>query len=85
MSDRIVSLTGAPVVDARQPRADVIGRLEELLELARAGEIQAMGYALLHGDRLTSWNAVGVLDATHSLVGACYQLANHVSAEAAKR
>lgn len=67
-----------------EPRETVIEELEELLEKARAGEIQGFCYAAEHRDRLTSYGYSGIVGGSHAMVGACYQLLHTISARTAE-
>lgn len=70
----VVSLHGGDVPQTAQPRQTVITALEELLERAKAGEVQAVGYAALHADGLTSWCWSGIVGGSHGLIGAAAML-----------
>lgn len=75
----IVALYGGEVIAAAEPRDHVIEMLEQLLDEARSGKIQAVGVVVLESDRLTRWDAAGLTGSTHSLIGAAFQLLRHLS------
>lgn len=68
----VVGLNGAPVPRAGEPRPEVVERLERLLEMARSGEIQGVGAAVLYRDDSTQVFAVGL--ATRGMLGAVTML-----------
>jgi hypothetical protein len=54
----VVSLSGAPAMEAGEPDPNLIGELERLLELARSGEAQGIVGAFLYRDGTSaSFNA----------------------------
>ncbi len=55
----VKALFGNEVPQAREPKPDLIEALEELLEMARSGEVQGVAWAALHADRLASWRVAG--------------------------
>lgn len=62
MSDapKIVSLRGDPISQPGVSIPAVVSSLEELLEMARSGEIKGIAIAVLHADDATSMRRVGV-------------------------
>ncbi|TNE43431.1 MAG: hypothetical protein EP341_11455 [Sphingomonadales bacterium] len=54
MSDRVVSIDGGPVIDGRDPNPDCVAELEDLLEMARSGEIVGIAGTIIHHDEGTS-------------------------------
>lgn len=53
----VYSLFGDPIPPAGVPNPQLVMRLEQLLDRARAGEVVGIVYACLHGDRSASWAA----------------------------
>jgi hypothetical protein len=56
---KIVSLRNTPIPEPGQPVPEVIARLEELLQLARDGEIHGIAIAIAFPGNVTSWSITG--------------------------
>lgn len=68
-NDKIVSMNGAPVPEARDPSPVLVGYLEDMLEQAKSGEILGMATATMHSDRTTGYSVVGIVEG-FSMLGA---------------
>lgn len=68
---KVVSLKGTEIVAPGTPNPDVITELEKLVEMAKAGEIEGIAYAVLFHDDLTTYNRKGRL--TRGVIG-CLEL-----------
>jgi len=58
-SPKVVGLRGRDIHDGRSPVSDVVSLCEELLEMARAGEIIGLSAAWLFSDNATHKRATG--------------------------
>lgn len=70
MSDdapKVVSLRGDPIVQPGEPVEAVITEIEELLEMARSGEIKGFAAAVLFTDDAVTMRRPGVL--SRSIIG----------------
>lgn len=77
-SDKVVSLTGTPLV-SREVRLDVVEALERLLEEAKAGEVVGVIVPVLFYDGATAIREAGL--ATRALIGAAV-VAQHMLVKA---
>lgn len=68
MQPKVVSLTGDPIVAPGTPRPELIADLERVLEMAKAGEIEGIAYAVQHADGCTNFYRIGRL--TRAVIGA---------------
>jgi len=69
MSAKITSLHGATVSGTREPDAEIVKKLEELLEEARAGRIHGVGFVVVVDERvMTGWS--GSANRHYMLAGA---------------
>jgi hypothetical protein len=62
---------------SREPNATCVKLLEDLLEQARAGEVQVIVVAKQHHDGTGSW-IVGGLVGSYSLLGALHRAAHYM-------
>lgn len=60
--------SSAASIAVREANPEVIEKLEQLLEQAKAGEVTGLAYAALHPGDLTSWSFAG--RTTRGLLGA---------------
>ncbi len=58
---KVVSLRGEEIRQPNEPCADLIAKLEDLLEMARGGEIKGMIAAVNHWDGCTSARRAGAV------------------------
>lgn len=65
----VVGSNGATPLQAAQPSAVLVEFLEEQLRLARDGQIQGMGCAVLFHDGSAGWNVTGRVGGLH-MIGA---------------
>lgn len=68
-NDNVVGIRPDIVLTFGKPNADLIKELEELLEMARAGQALGMAYTIFEHDNAVEHNVVGVLD-RHMMLGA---------------
>lgn len=73
---KVVNIYGQPFQDDREGNAEVIERLEELLERARAGDIVSIAMGYVHADGATSLGWAG--NATAALLGALSRVTHQV-------
>lgn len=66
----IIPIRPGVALDApdNEPNEEVVKRLAELLEMAKAGEIRGIAYAILHPGRFTTYNSLG--HTTRGVIGA---------------
>ena len=81
MTDSVVSLNGGAVPQRREPVQSVIAEAERILEMARAGEIQGVGFVLLRSNGLCEYSYSGFVG-SYSLVGAAHVLTDFLVDEA---
>lgn len=56
---KVVSLRGGEIKVPYEPRPAVIETLEELLEMARSGEVVGIAAVCVHGDEATTFRLCG--------------------------
>lgn len=76
--DNVVSIHGGPVIQ-KVRRDDVVEELEEMLEMARSGEIVGFAGAILYHDAATGVRRAGL--ATRALIGAIETAKFHLLSE----
>ena len=81
MTDRVVSLNGGGVPQRREPVQSVIAEAERILEMARVGEIQGVGFVLLRSNGMAEYSYSGFAG-SFSLVGAAHVLTDFLVGEA---
>ena len=81
MTDRVVSLNGGGVPQRREPVQSVIAEAERILDMARAGEIQGVGFVLLRSNGMAEYSYSGFAG-SFSLVGAAHVLTDFLVGEA---
>jgi hypothetical protein len=64
---KVVALRGGEIVQPGQPLPDLVALLEEVLEMARSGEIKGVALAMIHTDDCSSMRRCGVQ--TRGLIG----------------
>lgn len=73
----VVRINGCPVHHPGHPDENVINRLEELLEMAKAGEITGIAYAIRFFDQACGDSYIGELDT--KTVGALFKIMSRLS------
>lgn len=73
---RVVSINGCDVTPGK-PDPGVVKVLEELLEMARSGEIVAIAAVSMHQDKLSSWRTAGRLGG-YSIIGGTEVMKGHL-------
>ena len=69
MTASVTSLRGVPIAGTREVDPEIVGKLEELLAEARAGQIHGIGFAIVVDDRvITGWS--GKANRHYMLAGA---------------
>lgn len=66
---QVFLLNGAQLPEPGQPNRDTVAVLEDLLEMARSGEIIGVSVAMMHADRSCAYRVVGVVGG-YSMIGA---------------
>lgn len=71
---KVVSLRGGEIVQPGEPLPDVVAAFEQMLEMARSGEVKGFAVALVHNDDCTSMRRTGVQ--TRGIIG-CLEILKH--------
>lgn len=66
---KVVSLTGAPVGDSREPVPACVECVEDVLDRARSGEIVGLATVILNHDGVVGWHMAGRVGG-YGMVGA---------------
>ena len=74
-AEKVVSLSGGPVISTGEPNADAICECEELLERLRSGDVQGFIYAQLWRDGVAGWGSAGPT-ACYAVIGALHAAAH---------
>ena len=80
----IVSINGGPAPQARRVRSSVVELLEEALERARSGDLQAVCLVEMSADERSSWAVAGLVGGSYGLVGASVLMTNFLVGECSR-
>lgn len=79
MSEKVVGIFGEPSPLSGEVQPGVVDTLVDLLERARAGKIQGLGFVILLDDEMVNYASVGIVGHLR-MVGAAFCLTQDLAA-----